>query len=194
MTGPVGKAFERRRLSRRGAFAVAAYAFTVTMVGTTLPTPLYGPYRTQFGFSELMVTIIFATYAAGMIAALLLFGPLSDQIGRRRVLLPGLGLSALSAVSFLLADGIGLLLVGRVLSGLSTGIFTGTATATLLDLAPENRRGRATLVATLANVAGLGSGPLLAGVLAQWFGLRLRSAPRSPRASSSSPTWRPPCP
>ena len=71
------------------------------------------------GFSELMVTVIFATYAAGVIAALLLFGPLSDQIGRRRALQPGLALSALSAVAFLLADEVGLLLVGRVLSGQS---------------------------------------------------------------------------
>jgi MFS family permease len=121
-----------------------------------------------------MVTVIFATYAAGVIAALLLFGRLSDQLGRRRVLLPGLALSALSAVAFLLADGLAPLLVGRVLSGLSAGIFTGTATATLVDLAPPERRGRATLVATIANMGGLGCGPLLAGLLSQWAGSPLR--------------------
>jgi MFS family permease len=88
------------------------------MLGTTLPTPLYVLYREQFGFSELMITVIFATYAAGVIVALLLFGRLSDEIGRRRLLLPGLGLSALSAVCFLTANGLTLLLVGRVLSGL----------------------------------------------------------------------------
>jgi MFS family permease len=164
----------RGRLGRHVAFAIAAYAFAVTMLGTTLPTPLYGLYRAKFGFSELMVTIIFATYAGGVIAALLLFGPLSDEIGRRRVLLAGLALSALSAVTFVLANGLGLLLLGRALSGLSAGIFTGTATATLLDLAPRNGRGQATLVGTLANMTGLGSGPLLAGLLSQWLGSPLR--------------------
>jgi MFS family permease len=158
------------RLGRRAGFAVAAYAFAVTMLGTTLPTPLYGLYQEQFGFSELMVTVIFATYALGVIAALLLFGRLSDEIGRRRALLPGLALSALSAVGFLLAHGVAPLLVGRLLSGLSAGIFTGTATATLIDLADPERRARATLVATIANMGGLGCGPLLAGVLAQWAG------------------------
>jgi MFS family permease len=158
------------RLSRRVAFPVAAYAFAVTMLGTTLPTPLYGLYQGKFGFSQLMITVIFATYAVGVIAALLLFGRLSDQIGRRRALLPGLALSALSAVAFLLADGLVPLLLGRVLSGLSAGIFTGTATATLLDLAAPERRGRATLVATLANMGGLGCGPLLAGLVAEWSG------------------------
>jgi MFS family permease len=156
-----------RRLGRRASFAVAAYAFAVTMLGTTLPTPLYGLYRDEFGFSELMITVIFATYAAGVIAALLLLGRLSDEIGRRRVLLPGLAFSALSAVAFLLAQGLSPLLVGRILSGLSAGIFTGTATATLVDLAAPEARGRATLVATVANMGGLGCGPLLAGLVSE---------------------------
>ncbi|HEY1516519.1 MAG TPA: MFS transporter [Solirubrobacteraceae bacterium] len=161
---------------RRFGFAAAAFALAVGMLGTTLPTPLYGLYRLQFGFSELMITVIFATYAAGVIASLLLFGRLSDQIGRRRVLLPGLGLSALSAVCFLTASGLPLLLAGRVLSGLSAGIFTGTATATLIDLAPAGRRSRATLVAAMANMGALGAGPLLTGLISQWAGSPLRLA------------------
>jgi MFS family permease len=154
--------------------ASAAFALAIAMLGTTLPTPLYGLYRERFGFSELMITVIFATYAAGVIVSLLLFGRLSDQVGRRRMLLPGLALAALSAVAFLIANGLALLLVGRVLSGLSAGIFTGTATATLLDLAPPDRRARATLVASIANMGGLGCGPLLAGLLSQWAGSPLR--------------------
>jgi MFS family permease len=164
----------RGRLGRRFGFVAAAFALAVAMLGTTLPTPLYGLYRQRFGLSELMITVIFATYAAGVIAALLLFGRLSDQIGRRRVLLPGLMLSALSAVCFLIASGLPLLLTARVLSGLSAGIFTGTATATLIDLAPPGRRSRATLVATMANMGALGAGPLLAGLVSQWAGSPLR--------------------
>jgi MFS family permease len=162
------------RFGRRFGFAAAAFALAVAMLGTTLPTPLYGLYRQHFGFSELMITVIFATYAAGVIASLVLFGRLSDQIGRRRVLLPALAFSALSAVCFLTATGLPLLLVGRLLSGLSAGIFTGTATATLIDHAPAGRRRQATLVATLANMGALGSGPLLSGVLSQWAGSPLR--------------------
>jgi len=164
----------RAWLGRRGAFAIVAYAFAITMLGTTLPTPLYDLYRQKFGFSVLMITVIFATYALGVIVALVLFGRLSDEIGRRRALLPGLALSALSALAFLVADGLAPLLVGRMLSGLSAGIFTGTATATLVDLADPARRGRATLVATLVNMGGLGCGPLLAGVLSQFAGSALR--------------------
>jgi MFS family permease len=161
-------------LGRRAGFVAVAYALAVTMLGTTLPTPLYGLYREQFGFSELIVTVVFATYAAGVLAALLVVGPVSDVIGRRRVLLPGLVLSAASAVVFLLAGSLLVLLVGRVLSGLSAGIFTGTATATLLDLAPPGRRGRATLVAAGATMTGLGLGTLVAGVLSEYAAAPLR--------------------
>jgi MFS family permease len=163
-------------LGRRGGFIAAAYGLAVTMLATTLPTPLYAIYRTELGFSELMVTVIFASYAVGAVGALLLAGSLSDEIGRRRVLLFGLALSALSAAAFLLASDVGLLLVGRVLSGLSAGVFTGTATATLVDLAAPERRARATLVATVANMGALGFGSLLAGLLAQFAPMPLRLA------------------
>jgi MFS family permease len=164
----------RPHLGRGAGFVAVAFAFVVAMLGTTLPTPLYGIYREEYGFSELTVTIIFATYAVGVLTALLVFGSASDQVGRRRVLLPGLVLSALSAVMFLLAQGLSLLLVGRLLSGLSAGLFTGTATAALIDLARPQRRARATLIATLVNMGGLGCGPLLAGLLAEGAASPLR--------------------
>ena len=154
--------------SRRAGVGTVAYALAVTMLGTTLPTPLYALYRSRFGFSELMVTVVFATYAMGVIAALLVAGRLSDEIGRRRVLVPGLAFSALSAAVFLQAGALALLLVGRILSGLSAGILTGTATATLLELAPPESRGHATLLAGGASIGGLGLGSLLAGLLSQF--------------------------
>jgi MFS family permease len=159
---------------RRAGFFAAALALAVGMMGTTIPTPLYALYRQQFGFSELMITVIFATYAAGVVFSLLLFGHLSDDIGRRPVLLGALGAAAVGAGCFLAADGLLLLLAGRVVFGLSAGVFTGTATATLIDLGAPGRRARSTLVATVANMGGLGIGPLLAGVLAQSTGSPLR--------------------
>lgn len=169
MTPPTGAG----RVSRFAPL-LAAYAFAVTMAGTTMPTPLYPIYRSEFHFSQFLVTVIFATYAVGVIVALLLFGNASDSIGRRRAMLPGLVLSALSAVAFLAAHGVGLMLLGRVLSGLSAGIFTGTATVAVVELAAPGQRNRATLLATVANIGGLGCGPLLAGLLAEYAGAPLR--------------------
>ncbi|MGI5461194.1 MFS transporter [Streptomyces sp. CA-249302] len=154
-------------MSRGTAFWLVALAFTVVMLGTTLPTPLYVLYQHRLGFSTLMSTVIFAVYAVGVVTALVLFGRVSDVLGRRRTLLPGLACAVLSSLVFLTADNLPLLLTGRVLSGLSAGIFTGTATAALVDLADEDAGERATLAATVANMGGLGAGPLLSGLLAQ---------------------------
>ncbi|WP_405799993.1 MFS transporter [Streptomyces halstedii] len=142
--------------------------FAVCMAGTTLPTPLYGLYQDTFGFSELTVTIVYAVYAFGVIGVLLLAGNASDAVGRRPVLLWGLGCAAVSAVCFLCATSLGWLYVGRLLSGLAAGLFTGAATAYVMELAPGRGSPRATLVATAANMGGLGCGPLLAGLLAQY--------------------------
>lgn len=153
--------------SRRGLlrYVAAAFVFAVGMAGTTLPTPLYGLYRQELGFGELMVTVVFAVYAVGVIVALLVAGDWSDKLGRRPLLFVALGLSAASAVCFLLEGGLPLLFAGRLLSGFAAGLFSGAATAAVLELAPGGSRGFA---ATAANMGGLGCGPLLAGVLAQY--------------------------
>jgi MFS family permease len=161
-------------LRGRPATAVVALAFLLTMLGTTMPTPLYPIYEREIGFGEVIVTVIFAAYALGVIAALVLFGRFSDQLGRRAVLLPGLGLAMISSAVFLIPGGLAALFAGRILSGLSAGIFTGTATATITDLAPEGRVQRYSLLAAAVNMIGLGLGPPLAGALAQYAPAPLR--------------------
>ncbi|RKR02436.1 putative MFS family arabinose efflux permease [Kushneria sinocarnis] len=157
----------------RGWLAITL-AFLVTMVGTTLPTPLYPIYQQRYGFSEVMITVIFATYALGVMAALIVTGRWSDRLGRRPVLLAGLGVALLSSLCFLVAQGLGLLLVGRLLSGISAGIFTGTATVAVIEAIPERWQRHATLIATAANMGGLGLGPLLAGVVGEYLPWSLR--------------------
>ncbi|MEV8227180.1 MFS transporter [Streptomyces sp. NPDC079167] len=147
---------------------VSGAVFAVCMAGTTLPTPLYSLYQDRLGFSELTVTVVYAVYAFGVIGVLLLAGNASDAVGRRPVLLWGLGCAAVSAVSFLCATTLGWLFAGRLLSGLSAGLFTGAATAYVMELAPGKGSPRASFVATAANMGGLGCGPLLAGLLAQY--------------------------
>jgi MFS family permease len=160
---------ENNNTKMKWGFIGAVYAFMIVMMGTTLPTPLYPIYSDAFHLSPLMITIIYAVYALGVIAGLLVFGQLSDRIGRRYVLIPGIILSVLSAVVFLSATNVGLLLLGRVISGLSAGLFTSTATATIVNLAPDNKKNQASTIASSVNMLGLGFGPLLCGVLAQYL-------------------------
>jgi len=160
----------RQRLSGGGrvAFWLVALVLGITMLGTTLPTPLYVIYQGQWHFSAVVVTLTFAVYAVAVLATLLLAGRSSDQAGRKPVLAVALGASALSTVAFILAPDVGVLFVGRILSGISAGLMTGTATAALAELVPASASRRASLVATAANMGGLGLGPLIAGLFAQY--------------------------
>ena len=151
---------------RRRAFLLLAYLFAAVMLGTTLPTPLYVLYQAQWHFSATTVTLIFAVYAAGVLAALLLAGSSSDQVGRRPVLAAALGSSAVSTAVFIVAPSLGWLFVARILSGLSAGLVTGTATAALTETGTNPRR--SSRVATAANMGGLALGPLVAGLFAQY--------------------------
>ena len=152
----------------RIAFWLGALILSITMLGTTLPTPLYVIYQAQWHFSAAIVTVTFAVYAVAVLATLLLAGRSSDQAGRKPVLAAALCSSALSTIVFILAPNVEVLIAGRILSGISAGLMTGTATATLTELIPASESRRASLVATAANMAGLGLGPLIAGLFAQY--------------------------
>ena len=154
----------RRATRRRAAFWLLAFVFAATMLGTTLPTPLYVIYQAQWHFPAAIITLIFAVYAAGVLAALLLAGRSSDQAGRKPVLAVALAASALSTVVFIFAPDVGVLLVGRIVSGLSAGLITGTATAALTELVPASAGRRASLVATAANMGGFRLGALVAAL------------------------------
>jgi MFS family permease len=158
------------------AALAASYLFAVAMLGVTLPTPLYPLYQHALGFSTLLITVIYAAYSVGVMITLILFGGISDHFGRRPVLLAGLACSAASAICFTAMVGLPEIFAGRILSGLSAGLFTGTATAYVIDLAPQARRGQATLLAAAANMGGIGAGPLLAGLTAQYLPAPLRTA------------------
>lgn len=149
-------------------FWITAYTLLLLLTGTNLPTPLYRGYEQAFGFSPLMVTLIFAVYVAALIPSLLIAGPLSDSIGRRKVLLPAVILAALGSFAFALADNVGWLFAARILQGLAVGAASGALTAALSELEPNGDRRRAALVSTVASVGGLGAGPLLAGLLAEY--------------------------
>ncbi len=156
------------QISRATAYALLAGICTVGMLGATLPTPLYLLYQSEYHFSALTITVIFALYAVGVLLSLLFAGHLSDHYGRRPVLAVALGLGFGSTLLFAFAQNVPMLLAGRMLSGLGAGLLTGAATAMLAELQPAGNQQGAARVATAANMGGLGLGPLVAGLLAQF--------------------------
>lgn len=160
-------------------FSLIAFAFLTSMAFSTVPTPLYPLYMAEDGFSTFMVTVVFAAYAVGVVISLFLAGHISDWVGRKKVLIPAIGLELTAAVLFLTSTSLPVLLIARVVTGLGVGMVTATATAHLHELHTVHRPGtsaqRFELVSTTANIGGLGVGALIAGVLAQWVTGPLRT-------------------
>ena len=148
------------------AAAIVAANFAAVFISAMLPTPLYPLYREAFGFGGVTLTLIYAIYVLGNMVAMVFFGRLSDQIGRRKVAIPAIFVAAASAFVFLLAENTTWLYPARILSGLATGLVAGSSAAWIAELFPAERRHTAGLVASAGNFMGLGLGPIIGGVLA----------------------------
>lgn len=157
------------RSGRRRLFWGIAFLYLVLLAGTNLPTPLYRGYEQAFHFSPLVVTLIFSAYVGALLPSLLLAGPLSDAIGRRRILLPSVAAAIFGAMCFALANGVGWLFAARAIQGIAVGAASGALTAALVELEPDGNRARAAMVSAMALFAGIGAGPLLSGALAQYM-------------------------
>jgi predicted MFS family arabinose efflux permease len=131
------------------------------------PSPLYRAYQVEWRFSATTLTAIFAEYALVVLVTLLVFGSLSDHLGRRPVIVIALAVNASACELFLLAHGVGLLFAARALQGIAVGLATGALGATLIELQPKGS-GLGSLVWTSAPNMGLALGALGTSALVQY--------------------------
>jgi MFS family permease len=151
----------RRTLSPSLAYALVASIVGLALFASVTPSPLYGIYRELWGFSPLVLTLVYGTYAFGVLTSLLLAGRLSDEVGRRPVLLAALGTLMVTSVLFMLADSVVWLFVARGLQGLATGLALGAASAAMLDLHPRRDPAAVGLANGVMSAGGLGLGMLV---------------------------------
>ncbi len=156
----------------RSGFWTVAYALLIVMAFATLPSPLYGLYRTRDHLSALMITVIYAIFAAGTIGTLLAVPRIAAIIGRRGVMLASVAIMMAAAGLLAAWKGLPVLFVGRLLTGVAAGLAAGTAITYLIELRlradPRASMVRARNIGTAITVGALGVGPLIAGCLAQW--------------------------
>jgi predicted MFS family arabinose efflux permease len=153
-------------------FWAVAFAFLIVMAFATLPSPLYGLYRTRDHLSTLTVTVVYAVFAVGTIAALICERLVVVRVGRRGAMVGGVATMIVAATVLATSKALPALFVGRVLAGVAIGLAAGTATTYLIELRarddPNRSAVRARTIGTSVNVGALGIGPLIAGLLAQW--------------------------
>lgn len=163
----------RPRVHHGAGFWIVAVTFLLVMAYSTVPTPLYPLYQQRDGFPPFVITAIFAAYAVGVILALYFAGHVSDWLGRRRILVIAVLISAVSALMFLMWADVPGLIVARFVNGASIGILTATATAHLGELRsvvkPDENTVIAASVSGAANLGGLSLGPLIGGIFADFL-------------------------
>lgn len=161
-----------RRRSR--TYALILYGIGILVATGSFPVGLYHSYAEAFDFSAAMLTVVACSSTIGVIIAVVGCGNLSDQIGRRPVLIPAVGIGALCLVGMLVATNVWTLLVARSVTGLAIGLFTGAGTAALTELAPHGETRKAATHAATAGIIGFGSGPVVGGFFAEYLPYPLR--------------------
>lgn len=159
----------RRPLGPRSAYLLAAGIVGLAMFSSGIPSPLYDTYSKMWGFSAVVLTIVYATYAFGVLAALLLAGRLSDEIGRRPVLLVALCGILVSTIVYMPAQSVAWLFVARGLQGVATGLALSAASASLLDLHPRRDPIAAGLANGVASAGGMGLGILTSSIFVEYL-------------------------
>ncbi len=154
-----------RRLGPTASLALLASITVSLLSASSAPTPLYAVYQGEWGFSAITTTVIFGIYALSVLAALLVFGKISDHVGRRPVLFAALAGQAVAMVVFAEAGGVGVLMAGRVLQGVATGAALGAIGAGLLDV----DRVRGASLNSFAPPVGTASGALVSGLVVQFL-------------------------
>jgi MFS family permease len=157
----------KRTLSSRSAYGLAAGIIGLGLFASLTPSPLYRTYSVLWHFSPLTLTLIYATYAFGVLATLVFAGAVSDVVGRRPVLLAALAGLMGSTALFLVADSAAWLFVARGLQGVATGAMLSAASAALLDLHPRRDAARVGLTNAAAAAIGIGLGMLVSSSLVQ---------------------------
>lgn len=153
---------------RRG-FAIAAVGLALLAAHSGAPSPLFPLYAEQWGLTPLAISSVFAAYILGLVLTLLTAGALSDHIGRRPVAVAALFFAAASMAVFAVADGLGDLVLARILQGMASGLGFGTLGAALLDYSPAWKHAKVAMINGALPPASLGLGAVASGLLVEFF-------------------------
>jgi MFS family permease len=162
---PGPAAARRSGLGPAASMTLLASIIVSLLAASSAPTPLYAVYQGEWGFSPITTTVVFGVYALAVLAALLVFGKISDHVGRRPVLFVSLAGQAVAMVVFATAGSVGVLMAGRVIQGVATGAALGAIGAGLLDI----DRIKGSVANSFAPPVGTATGALISGLVVQYL-------------------------
>lgn len=154
--------------SSRLAFWTCAAVLALALWTSGAATPVYPLYSADWHLTPFLTTSVFAVYPLVLVIVLLVFGDLSDTIGRRASILLGVTASIIGVLLFAVAPNVGWLLVGRAFMGIGVGLSLSPATAKMIDVAGPVNSARTGAISTASTAVGLVFAILLGGALVQY--------------------------
>lgn len=133
-------------------------------------SPILSQIGEELKITEALRGTLMTAYALTLGIVALITGPISDRIGRRKVLLTGAGAMAISLAFHQFAFNYSSILVMRVLAGAAGGILTGSCVAYIADYFPKDKRGFANGILATGSAAGQILGIPIGTVLSEMFG------------------------
>jgi MFS transporter, DHA1 family, multidrug resistance protein len=160
----------------RGARATMCFmVIMLTALGifmSDLYTPSLPAISHYFHVQPSLVKMSLAVYLLGLTFPQLLFGPLSDAIGRKKVIFPGLLIALVGSVCCMQAPNIYALNAGRFLQGIGIGALTASARAILRDVFSKQQMARVVAIMGFSIAVAPAVAPLIGAILAHHFGWR----------------------
>jgi hypothetical protein len=196
-------------LSNRTSFWTAAAVVALALWASGAPAMVYPLYAAEWNLTPTIITMIFAVYPISLVVTMVIFGAISDYIGRRATLLAGVIAMAAGILLFAVAPNVGWLFAGRAFQGIGVGLALSPASAAMVEFNPGGRSARASSINTAATAVGLALATLVGGALVQYafaplhlsywvlFVLAVATAsaiwfmPRGVTGTTASGRWRP---
>ena len=146
--------------------AVVSLVAVFAAVGSTIP--LFNIYRAEDGFTNAGISLTVVAYSAATLTTLLVLGRLSGRLGRRPTSIASLTLVLLGCLLLLDVHVIGILIAGRLLMGLGSGLAGSSLTSYIVDTAPARPAWLAAVASSQTVMLGLAVGALGSGALVQF--------------------------
>ena len=146
-------------------FKGMVFFITLTNMFVPLSTDLYLPalptMSQYFGVSGSLVNLTLVGFFFFFAVGTLLFGPLSDKYGRKRILLVGSGLYSLMSLICALAPNVYVMIFARIFQGIGAGALISVSMALIKDCFVGRRR--ESILAVVQSFSGVA--PMIAPVL-----------------------------
>ena len=152
-------------------FPILALSIFSSMLGVGIIAPLLPLYAENLGATGIGIGIIFGGFSFSRAIFIPVFGRLSDRSGRKRLICIGLLLYAIISLGYIWADSVSQLTLVRLIQGAASGMILPIAQAYIGDIAPEGKEGTWMGYFNAAFFAGFGVGPLMGGILTDYFGM-----------------------